>query len=129
MLEVQMQATESIKGAALPGGSGSNHFTSWLESDPEPQPLFMCLGQPVANERGGNTRSKDGSSNTYHVDGEDDDVFHDCIDVYELEAIMSDSSSSGDTDETQWEDENLKDPWTHERVAKESDLLESNPGR
>ena len=54
-------------------------------------------------------------------------MFHDCIHIYELEAVVSDSSSSGDSDETQWDDENLKDPWAPERIAKETTLLDTNP--
>ena len=100
-----------------PGSSGSGHYS--VEQDDNPLPLFQCLGgvsaeslmYPVThgNPPGSTDPTlrpamefgDDGSIQVFNVDG-----FHD-------------PDSDSDTDDDDWDEENLKDPYSAERLRSE----------
>ena len=47
--------------------------------------------------------------------------------IYDVTELMDHDDSSTDSDEDQWEDEHLKDPWDTTRIAQEEALIASDP--
>ena len=81
-----------------------------------PQPLYLCLGTPVETGAShGHVKDESQAFLGHTSEGSGNDL----ITVYDLDQVADSESEGSSTDEEQWAEENLHDPYPRERLEAE----------